>query len=118
MLVLDAVKSETEINMIHAHGQDIMFDLMSAYPAEAINWHDRLTRPNLKEAGDRFSGLLVGGISERNTLLHGPVDAIQAEIKDAISQTNGRKLLLGPGCVVPLNTPVEHIRAARAAVEQ
>lgn len=116
LIVLEAVQSESELNMIHAHGEDIMFDLMAGYPAQMINWHDRLTWPNLKEAQERFSGLFVGGINEWQTLLHGPVEAIKAEVKDAIAQTGGRRLMVGPGCVIPGHTPLMHVRAAIEAV--
>ena len=115
-IVLDAVRPEAQIILIHAHGQDIMFDLVATYPADAINWHDRITRPSLKEARERFSGLLVGGINEWQTLLKGPPAAIQVEIQDAIAQTEGRRYMVGPGCVLPINTPPQHIRAAREAV--
>ena len=115
LIVLNAVQ-EAEFNMVHAHGQDIMFDLMSRYPANMFNWHDRLTWPTLKEAKERFSGLLVGGVSERDTLVHGPVEAIQAEVKDAIAQTNGRSLMIGPGCVALGNVPAVHFRAVIEAV--
>jgi uroporphyrinogen decarboxylase len=67
-------------------GQDIMFDLVADYPADAINCHDRITWPSLKEARERFSGLLVGGINEWQTLLKGPPAAIQDEIWDAVAQ--------------------------------
>ncbi len=116
LAVLNAIRPETTFNLVHAHGEDIMFDLMAGYPVEAINWHDRLTAPSLRAAGQRFSGLLVGGINEHDTLQNGPFEAIQAEIADAISQTNGRRLMIGPGCVIPIDTPEAHIRAARAAV--
>jgi uroporphyrinogen decarboxylase len=118
LIVFEAVQAEAEFNMVHAHGEDIMFDLMVGYPAKAINWHDRLTWPSLEEARERFSGLLVGGVNEWHTLLNGPVEAIQAEIKEAIAQTGGRRLMVGPGCVIPGHTPYMHIRAAREAVEK
>lgn len=118
LIVLDAVKDAAELNLIHAHGEDIMFDLMAGYPAEAMNWHDRLTWPTLKEARARYARLLVGGIREKQTLIEGPAEAIKAEIQEAITQTNGRGLVVGPGCVIPTNTPVEHIHAAKAAVER
>jgi uroporphyrinogen decarboxylase len=117
LIVFDAVRAEAEFNLSHVHGEDIMFDLMAGYPAEALNWHDRLTWPNLREARQRFSGLLVGGISEHQTLLNGPAEAITAEIQAAIAQTKGRGLVVGPGCVIPTHTPVEHVRTAREAVE-
>lgn len=117
LIVLNAVQ-EAEFNMVHAHGQDIMFDLMSAYPANMFNWHDRLTWPTLAEAKERFSGLLVGGVSERDTLLYGPVEAIKAEVKDAIAQTNGRRLMVGPGCVALGHIPALHYRAVIEAVKE
>ena len=79
-LVLEAAQ-EARFNMVHAHGQDIMFDLMAAYPTQMVNWHDRLTAPSLADAQKRFSGLLVGGINEWQTLLNGPTEAIQAKSK-------------------------------------
>lgn len=115
-IVLDAIREEAELNMVHAHGEDIMFDLMAAYPAEMINWHDRLTWPTLAEAQARYSGLVVGGVDEWGTLLDGPTDAIAAQVRDAIAQTGGRRLLVGPGCVVPGHVPVSHIRAVVEAV--
>jgi uroporphyrinogen decarboxylase len=117
LMVLKAVEGEAELNMVHAHGEDIMFDLMAGYPAQAINWHDRLTWPSLEEAQKRFSGLLVGGVNEWQTLLNGPEEAIRAEIQEAIAQTGGRQLMVGPGCVIPGHTPLRHVRAAREAVE-
>ena len=118
LMVLKAVESEAELNMVHAHGEDIMFDLMAGYPVQAINWHDRLTWPSLKEAQDRFSGLVVGGVNEWQTLLNGPEEAIQSEIREVITQTGGRRLMIGPGCVIPGHTPLRHVRAAREAVEK
>jgi uroporphyrinogen decarboxylase len=117
-IVLDAVREESEILLLHAHGHDIMFDLVAGYPVDAINWHDRITSPALKEARGRFSGVLVGGINEWVTLLKGPEDAIAAEIQDAIAQAGGRGFMVGPGCVTPINTPSKHLHAARTAVEK
>lgn len=107
---------EAEFNMIHAHGEDIMFDLMASYPARMMNWHDRLTWPNLSQAAERYNGLSVGGVNEWHTLLYGPEEAIKAEVREAIAQTGGRRLMIGPGCVIPSHTPARHVRAAIEAV--
>jgi uroporphyrinogen decarboxylase len=112
-IILDAVRPEAEIIMIHAHGMDLMFDLIAGFPADAINWHDQVTSPSLQEGQERFPGMVVGGINEWHTLLDGPPEAIQAEIRDAIA----RSLMIGPGCVVPINTSPLHLQAAREAVE-
>jgi len=116
-IVLGAVRDKVEIIMMHAHGEDIMFDLLAGYPIDAINWHDRLAGPSLAEAWKRFPGLLVGGINEWTTLLDGPAEAIVAEIEDAVAQAGGPAHVVGAGCVVPITTPHAHIRAARDAVD-
>ena len=114
-VVLDAIQSGSRLNMVHAHGEDIMFDLLAAYPVHMMNWHDRLTWPSLAEARERFPGLLVGGIDDRRTLLCGTAEAIQAEIRDALGQGRGR-LMVGPQCVMSIETPDAHVRTAVAAV--
>ncbi len=116
--VLNALRDETEFNLMHVHGEDIMFDLAAAYPVEMINWHDRLTWPSLAEAQQRFDGLVVGGINDQTTIAEGPLQAVRAQARDAIQQTGGRRLLLGPGCVIPTNTPDAHVRAVIDVVHE
>ncbi|HJO97424.1 MAG TPA: uroporphyrinogen decarboxylase family protein [Rhodospirillales bacterium] len=113
--VLNAVQSKARFNMAHAHGDDAMFDILAAYPVQMMNWHDRRTWPSLAEARERFPGLLVGGIDDRQTLLNGSADAIRAEIQDAIGQGAGR-LMVGPQCVMSIDTPDDKVRIAVEAV--
>jgi uroporphyrinogen decarboxylase len=116
-IVLDAVREMSKLIMLHAHGHDIMFDLVAEYPVDALNWHDQITSPSLAEAKERFEGMLVGGINEWKTLLTGKPEDVRAEINESIQQVSGRRLLVAPGCVIPVNTPVENIIAARNAVD-
>ncbi|MBK7260649.1 MAG: uroporphyrinogen decarboxylase [Rubrivivax sp.] len=109
--VFAALRGKARFNMLHAHGDDIMFDLLAAYPADMLNWHDRLTEPGLREAGRRFPGLLVGGLSEHGTLLHGSEAEIEAQVHEALSQTDGRRLMIAPGCVLPVAARDPSIRA-------
>lgn len=116
--VLEAVHAEGKLNMLHVHGEDIMFDLAAGYPADMINWHDRITSPNLAQAHARFGGVLVGGIEDRTTIAEGPLEALRQQAQDAIAQTGGRRLIVGPGCVIPTNTPDANVRAVIDAVQQ
>jgi len=116
-IVFDAIQDASEFTLLHIHGQDTMFDLMATYPAHALNWHDRTVGPSLAEARTRFSGALIGGVDEWHTLLYGPEEAIRDEVHEAIAQTQGRGFMVGPGCVLPIHTPLRHLHAARAAVD-
>ena len=104
-------------NMLHVHGQNVMFDAVAAYPVQAINWHDRETPPSLRQALSRFSGALVGGLGRLETMVRGTPDDVRREVREALEQTGGRRLLVGTGCVMFLTTPAGNVRAARAAVE-
>jgi uroporphyrinogen-III decarboxylase len=87
-----------------------VIDLDPAKLAEGT-LHDRQSELDLAGAKGRFAGLLAGGLDQDGTLLHGPVEAIQREVRDAIAQTGGRRLLVAPGCVAPIATPDAHYRA-------
>jgi uroporphyrinogen decarboxylase len=117
-LILDRVRAQSKIIMVLALGEDTMFDLLASYPVDGLNWPDRIHGPTLSEALTRFDGLLMGGIDERSTLLNGPVEAIEAQIKEAIRQTNGRRLVVGPGSTPLISTPSTHFRAARQAIRK
>lgn len=107
--VFAAVKGKARFNMLHVHGDDIMFDLLATYPADMLNWHDRTAGPNLRAGVAGFPRMVVGGIDEHGTLMQGDLRAIEREVRDAIEQTGGRRLMLGPGCVVPIAVSDEAI---------
>ncbi len=113
-----AVAERGWFNVLHAHGDDVMWDLLAAYPVQAINWHDRHTPPTLSEARSRFSGALVGGLRQWETLLKGTPEEVRAEVEDARAQVDGRGLIVGAGCVMPVTTPWGNIRAAVEAARR
>jgi uroporphyrinogen decarboxylase len=115
--VLDAVRETSLLTLLHLHGKDIYYDQLGALPANAVNWHDRLTAPTLGDARRRRpSGALVGGLAEGTTLRRGPIEAIVAQVRDAVRQTEGVGLILGAGCVLPLDVPEAHLQAVVDAI--
>lgn len=114
--VLDTVR-DLWLNVGHIHGENIMFDLVSDYPVQVLNWHDRHTQPGLQEALSRFEGVVCGGLRQWETLVLGDPTAITLETRDAIQQTGGKRFILGTGCVVPIIAPSGNLWAARRAVE-
>jgi len=105
------------LNMLHMHGVDVMFDFLKEYPVQVINWHDRETPPDLKEASEQFSGVLCGGLRRIETMVLGSPEQVIEEARDAISQTKGLRFILGTGCVAPITTPYGNIMAVRKAVQ-
>lgn len=106
------------LNMLHVHGDVIMFDAVLDYPAAIINWHDRETQPDLRQAQSLFPGAVCGGLRQWETMVLGSPDQVRAEAEDAIRQTDGKRFILGTGCVLPTTAPYGNILAARQAVEK
>ncbi len=111
LTVLQAA-SDLWLNILHIHSTEIMFDLMADYPAQIINWHDRETGISLADGLPQISGAASGGVDHWTLHQESPEQVI-LEAKDAIAQTNGRRLLLGTGCVAMTTTPLRNIRALR-----
>jgi uroporphyrinogen decarboxylase len=115
--VLEALRPGTWFTMLHLHGLEPLFDLADQYPIDAVNWHDRETAPSLAEALTQTTRCLVGGIERGGAIASADPATVDAEVRDAIDQTGGRRLIVAPGCVIPFAAPVENLQAARRAVE-
>ena len=114
--VLEAGR-HAEITILHIHGERIMFEQLIDYPVHVVNWHDRRTPPTLKEARAQYSGTIAGGVDSMETIGGTSAEKVTAEVKDAIAQTAGKRLIVTAGCVIPVDAPEANMRAARAAVE-
>lgn len=117
--ILRAARRRPLLNVVHIHGTNIMFDLIAEnYPADGLNWHDKRTPPNLGEAYRRFGGLLLGGLDELGVLVEGTGEEVEGMVKASVRSVSGRRLILAPGCVIPINAPESNldtvIRTARS----
>lgn len=108
-------------NLLHLHGHAVYFSLlspagtMSSFSFPIVNWHDRETFPSLSQAQELFSGVTCGGMRQ-DTLVYGNPAEVRREAADAIQQTNGKRFMLGTGCVVPVIASHGNILAARKSV--
>ncbi len=114
--LLDAARG-LWLNVLHIHGNRVMFDLLADYPVQVVNWHDRETRPSLSEGKDYVRGAVLGGLRQWETMLRGAPDDVRREAQEALQQTGGRRFILGTGCVTPVTAPWANLRAAREIVE-
>jgi uroporphyrinogen decarboxylase len=104
------------LNMLHLHGEEIMFDLFKHYPLQVINWHDRDTAPDLATALRSFPGVLCGGL-QREMVELGSAEQVRAQALDSLQVTQGQRFILGTGCVTPITAPHGNLIAVRQSVE-
>src|SRR5262249_332599 len=111
--VLEAVAGKAPFNVLHNCGDHIYFDLLADYPVHAISWAATSpTNPTLAEGARRTAKSVMGGVSEKTTLVGGTAEQVAAEVRRALEETGGRRLLLAPGCSIPPATPPANLRAA------
>jgi uroporphyrinogen decarboxylase len=95
-----------------------MFRTIADYPVQAVNWHDRMALPGLKEAKNIFRGAVMGGIEQYKVLNFGSLLNVELQVHDAIDQTKGRRLIVTPGCTYPMSVPHSNLIAMRRAVDR
>ncbi|HSD83311.1 MAG TPA: uroporphyrinogen decarboxylase family protein [Anaerolineae bacterium] len=100
------------LNVMHLHGDHVYFEAVADYPLQVWNWHDRETGPSLKEGLTRIKGAACGGIARDMVMLRGQPEAVRQQVEDAIAQTNGRRYIIGTGCVTMIPTPEVNMRTA------
>jgi len=106
------------LNVMHLHGEDLIFDLAEEYPVQVVNWHDRETSPNLGDGKSRIKGAVCGGLRRWNTMVLGDPESVEREATQALNSLGGgRGMILGTGCVVPVHAPHGNLVAARQVVE-
>jgi uroporphyrinogen decarboxylase len=113
LAVLEAIPRDA-IVLFHLHGSRPMLELQAEYPVHILNWHDRRARPSLRD-GRLLSGRCVAGGIDEQAIASASAEAVAAEVSDAIATTDGRGLIVAPGCVIPIDTPAANIMAAVAA---
>lgn len=116
--ILETIKKKTWFNILHLHGTKPMFNELEDYPVQAINWHDRRSSVTLKQAREKTDKVLIGGIDEYGVLKRGIESEIKEQAQDALYQAGTGKIILGPGCVVPLDVEEKNFHLLMKIVEQ
>ncbi len=98
--VLEAVKGISWFNVMHIHGDDIMFDLLKGYPVQGISWHVWETPPSIEEFVAAGTGKSIVGGLRRLKITEGARRELEQDIVESERATGRRRLFLAPGCVI------------------
>ena len=96
--VLQSASEGGWFNVFHLHGQHPMFIPLSDYRVQAVNWHDRTAWPGLAEGAKLVRHAVMGGVEQFKTLHLGSAEEVRAEVRDAIEQMHGQRLIVTTGC--------------------
>ena len=121
--VFGAMDGRSWFNVVHIHSftpepAKSMFRRLADYPANCINWHDRWCGPTLAEARKLTHKCLIGGINEEQFLNKVEYSVLYAHVHEAVKSSGGHGFMLGPGCTIYEDTPLENYFAVRMAAEK
>lgn len=114
--ILESLPQRLWLNMLRVGRSDPMLKTLANYPVQIVNWADAYDRPNLERGRALWAGVVCGGVDVQQHLHYGTPAEIRAAVRDAVRQTDGRRLMISTGDVIPLTTPTSNIRALRDAV--
>lgn len=104
-------------NIIHLHGNNLVFNIVKTFNPNIITWSNRLTHPTLTEARTLYSGCIAAGLNEENIIKYTP-SQVKREVIKSIVEAGASKLIITPGCAVPTETPKENLNAIKEILEE
>ncbi len=115
------LRGKTKFIVLHLHAreenEELRFDQISKTPGVAgINWEDQTSALSLKQGKKRFRGAVLGGIDYNGVFRTGNSEDAQKQVLQAIDEARSDRLIIAPGCVITVDTPLENIIAVRDAV--
>src|SRR5438876_111775 len=117
LAVLRARPKEAWFNVLHLCGSNLNFGLARDLPSRVVSWsiHNQ-GNPSLAQGREIAGRAVMGGLSQRATLVYGPPPKIEEEARRAVEETGGRGLLLAPGCSVPPRVRESNLAAMLSGV--
>lgn len=101
----------SRFTLVHIHGGNTFFDILAGYDAHALNWHDRRVGPSIEEVLSKYPDRsVVAGIDEKGIVAMTAEEA-KRQAESARGEARDRRLLIGPGCVIPVAVPLENLTA-------
>jgi uroporphyrinogen decarboxylase len=115
--VLEQLPQDAWFNAVHLCGSNLQFGLSRDLPVQVISWsvHNQ-GNPTLAEGSTISGRAVMGGMSQRGSLIYGPPATVEVEARGAIADMDGRGLLLAPGCSVPPRARDANLAAMASAV--
>lgn len=111
--ILETLSDRWWCNLLHLDGTAPMVKITPEYRVHAVNWADRDSETSLNAGKQLVNGAVCGGLSPWQHLHYGSPTTVRDALRDAISQTTQRRLILTASGSVPITAPLSNLRAVR-----
>ena len=113
LTVLNAVKDQSDFNILHICGSKVRLHLYCNYPGNVINWAAADQNNIPLAAGKKlFHRPVLGGMDHRGVIVDGSPEEIRQNIFAIIKDFGTQGLILGADCTLPTDIDRENIHTA------
>jgi uroporphyrinogen decarboxylase len=121
--LISRLRGKAEFIMMHLHArednEEIRFDKIATTPGvTGINWEDQTSALSLREGKKKTRGVVLGGIDHNGILRTGTPDDAKNQVLKAVDEAGLKRLIVAPGCVITVDTPLDNVVAIRDAVRE
>ena len=119
--MVSKLRSKAKFIIMHLHAreerEEIRFDRIAETPGVVgINWEDQSSSLSLREGKRRSRKTVLGGIDHNGILRTGTPHEAEKQVLDAVDEAGFEHLIVAPGCVITVDTPLENVLAVRDAI--
>jgi uroporphyrinogen-III decarboxylase len=119
--MISKLHSKTKFIIMHLHAreenEEIRFDKIARTPGvDGINWEDQSSALSLKEGKKKSRKTVLGAIDYNGVFRTGTPDEAKEQVLSAVDEAGFEHLIVAPGCVITVDTPLENILAVRDAI--
>lgn len=115
--ILDGLPDHWWLNIVQVCGRAPMLSLFRTLPIQALNWNTGNDADSLSSARGEFRFAACGGLDNDEHLLKGTPTLIHDAIREALKQTESRRLIVSGSGAGRVNLPLSNMRAVRSGVE-
>jgi len=115
--VIELLPEDAWFNVAHLCGSRLHFDIAKALGLQAVSWDVyQAGNPTLAEGRDRTGMAAMGGLRQKDTLVNATPKEVIAEGKAALEGTDGRGVILAPGCSIDVHAGDDNLSAVKDVV--
>jgi len=116
--ILNEVPAHWWLNIVQVGGQAPMLPLFTDLPLQALNWDIRTGDVELGDLRNMSSAVACGGLHDTQDLLLGTPGLLQSRVREALQQSEARRIILSGSGAGFITTPLSNLHALRAAVQK
>ena len=103
--VLNTIKAKNKYIILHLCGEPrynyrVHIDRYGTYPMDMVNWAVHANHYELDRGRDFFNCPIMGGMDNRNVMLHGTTAEVDAAIDEVVYTYGSRGFVLGADCSI------------------